>query len=122
MFYFYKLPVISCLLLLVSFPGLAQVFNLSGTVVDNKDGRPIPGVSIHIKGTSSGTTTDGYGQVSVDAKEGDILEFTFLSYKPKDLPVRECGKNLIVGLDAAAHDLNEIVVTAFGREQTKNEV
>ncbi len=53
---------------------------ISGTVTD-KSGSPLPGVSIFIKGTTTGTVSDSNGKYIIDAKDEDILVFSFIGYK-----------------------------------------
>lgn len=53
---------------------------ISGTVKD-KAGIPLPGVSILLKGTNTGTSTDGNGQYSIIADPDVFLVFSFIGYK-----------------------------------------
>lgn len=53
---------------------------ITGTVTD-KSGSPLPGVSIFIKGTTIGTVSDFNGKYTIDAKDEDLLVFSFIGYK-----------------------------------------
>ncbi len=57
----------------------AQEKTVSGTVSDNTGS--LPGVSVVIKGTSSGVETDFDGKYSIKATSGDVLVFNYLGYK-----------------------------------------
>ena len=57
----------------------AQEKTVSGTVSDNTGG--LPGVSVIIKGTSTGAETDFDGKYSIKATSGDVLVFDYLGYK-----------------------------------------
>ena len=60
----------------------AQEKTISGTVSDESG--PLPGVSVLIKGTTTGTETDFDGKYSIKAKTGDVLVFSYLGYKPSE--------------------------------------
>lgn len=62
-----KLLLVFELALLVTLPSLAQVSRISGTVTGSKEGQPLPGVSVLVKGTNTGTTTDAEGAFAVSA-------------------------------------------------------
>ena len=72
----FRLLVISLLVLQTS---LAQE-TISGVVSDN-DGLPLPGATVLIQGTTTGVTTDFDGNFSINASEGQILEFSFVGYE-----------------------------------------
>ncbi|NCQ15038.1 MAG: hypothetical protein GW810_09600, partial [Flavobacteriales bacterium] len=63
----------------------AQQKTVSGTVSD--DSGPLPGVSVVIKGTLSGTETDFDGKYSIKAKAGDILQFSFVGMESQEKKV-----------------------------------
>jgi len=57
----------------------AQEKTVSGTVSDSSG--TLPGVSILLKGTTSGTETDFDGKYTIKTKVGDVLSFSYLGYK-----------------------------------------
>src|ERR1700744_2404743 len=59
---------------------------VGGTVKD-ETGLPLPGVSVKIKGTSTGTQTGIDGQYTIDAQPGEILVFTYVGYVTKEITV-----------------------------------
>ncbi len=63
---------------------MAQSYTVSGKVSDT-NGAAIPGVTVIIKGTSTGTTTDFDGNYSVNVSKGDVLEFSFVGYTTKEV-------------------------------------
>ncbi|MGK7649635.1 YfbK domain-containing protein [Capnocytophaga sp. G1920] len=87
----------------------AQEYEVTGTVTDSaKD--PLPGVSIIIKGTIKGTQTDFDGKYTIKVKNGDILEFSYIGMKIKQVKVT--GQNIInVVLEEDNVTLQEVVVT-----------
>lgn len=74
---------------------------------------PLIGVTVLVKGTSLGTQTNIDGEFSVNAKQGDVLKFSYIGYRPVELTVPANGKvNLVMETEATA--LDEVVVTALG--------
>lgn len=57
---------------------LAQI-KVTGQVTDEAK-NPLPGVSVLIKDSKKGTTTDFDGKFNIDAKQGEILEFSFMGF------------------------------------------
>jgi iron complex outermembrane receptor protein len=78
---------------------------VSGTVTDNSG--PLPGVSVILKGTSTGTTTDFDGNYSVNASNGDVLVFSFVGYDTQEVTVS--GSTLNVTLKSGVA-LDEIIL------------
>ena len=101
------------LALLLSLPGVAQVSRVTGTVTAAKDNQPLPGVSVLVKGTNTGTTTDADGKFSVNAEPSATLVLSFIGYGTKDVPLNN-RSNVSVTLDESSTALNEVVVTALG--------
>ncbi|WP_420868328.1 TonB-dependent receptor [Aestuariivivens sediminis] len=59
---------------------------VSGTVIDDTS-QPLPGVSVIIKGTSTGTTTDFDGNYAINANNGDVLVFSYVGYETQEIVV-----------------------------------
>ncbi|MCM1292471.1 MAG: SusC/RagA family TonB-linked outer membrane protein [Bacteroides sp.] len=96
---------------------MAQTSQVKGIVTDTS-GDPLVGVSVIVKGTSFGTQTNIDGEFSLNAKQGDVLKFTYIGFRQVELAVPADGKiNLVMEEEATA--LDEVVVTALGikREQ-----
>lgn len=98
--------------MLGSFSSFAQDRKVSGKV-SGPDGQGIPGVSILVKGTSTGTTTDVNGSFSVNVKSGSsVLTISAVGYKTKDVSVGS-QSSLSVTLDEDVSQLSEVVVTGY---------
>ena len=68
------------MMFLLSMPLLAQQ-TVTGTVTSQEDGGPLPGVSVVIQGTTTGTVTDLDGQYSINVPTGNpTLEFSFIGF------------------------------------------
>ncbi|MFA6086255.1 SusC/RagA family TonB-linked outer membrane protein [Mucilaginibacter sp.] len=92
---------------------------ITGNVVD-ENGLGLPGVTVKVKGTTTGTVTDSNGSFSINAPDNAILVFSFLGYETQE--VSTAGKTTIsVKLATASKGLTEVVVTALGitKEQKK---
>ena len=108
--------VLTLLLALIVQVSFAQEKTVSGTVSDNTGG--LPGVSVIIKGTSTGAETDFDGKYSIRAKSGDVLVFNYLGYKTVEKTVGSA--NVIdVTLEEGGEVLDEIIVTAQGIKREK---
>ena len=91
---------------------------VSGTVKDGS-GAPIPGVSVLVKGTSNGTTTDTDGKFTITVNsENDILVISFIGYATQEVAVQN-KTSIDVVLAEDVTELNEVVVTALGIEKER---
>ena len=83
-----------------------------GTVTA-EDGTPLSGVSVSVLGTSKGTTTDDKGNFEIQAKDGDVLVFSFVGYNSTQIKVS--GSTAIaITLTKSNNSLGEVVITALG--------
>ncbi len=89
---------------------------VSGTVSD--DSGPLPGVSVIIKGSKSGTETDFDGKYSIQAKQGDVLQFSYVGKKTEERTVGSAN-SIDVSLEDGANVLDEVVITAMGIKKEK---
>ncbi|HEY0109156.1 MAG TPA: TonB-dependent receptor plug domain-containing protein, partial [Fibrella sp.] len=106
------------LLLLFSLPTLAQDVNVRGQVTSSDDNTSLPGVSVQVRGTTRGTTTDADGRYQISAPVGSRLVFSFIGFGTQEIPVGT-QTTLDVKLSAGTETLNEVVVTAQGIERDK---
>ena len=89
---------------------------ISGTVTD-ETGVPLPGATVIIKGTTTGTTTDIDGRFVVDANADDvILVVSYVGYFPKEISVNG-QSSVVVQLDPDVSQLNEVVVVGYGTQR-----
>ena len=91
----------------------AQAKTITGTVTAVSDNAPLPGVSITIQGTTSGTQTDFDGNYSIEASVGSVLSFSYMGMKTQNVTVGE-SNTVNVALEEDASQLDEVVVTALG--------
>lgn len=108
--------ILTLLLALVVQISFAQEKTVSGTVSD-KTGT-LPGVSVLVKGTTTGTETDFDGKYSIKAKTGDVLSFSYLGFKTVE---RQVGASNTINVTMVEDEnvLDEVVVTALGIKRDK---
>ncbi|MDQ0106062.1 TonB-linked outer membrane protein, SusC/RagA family [Chitinophaga terrae (ex Kim and Jung 2007)] len=113
-----RLHLYILLMIIIVLPGKlsAQNRSIHGTVKDAGNQSPLPGVSVAIKGTSKGVTTDASGKFQLEAPEDAILVFSFVGYDKQEIPLQSRA-NIDVRLQASTTGLNEVVVTALGIER-----
>jgi len=94
----------------------AQNRTITGKVTDAKDGSALPGVTILLKGTSNGTTTDPNGTYSLEVPEkGGTLVFSFIGYTSQELQIG--NKSVInVKLSTSTTQLSDVVVVGYGTQ------
>ena len=114
----YKTMLLFLIGLMAYIPLYAQQ-NVSGKVTAQEDGSGLPGVSIIIKGTSTGTVSDIDGNYSISVPGPDaVLVYSFIGYSTKEVSVGSTTQ-LNVVLSVEESELDEFIVTAFGISQEK---
>lgn len=107
-----------CSLLLFPLLFFAQERNITGKVT-SFDGMPIPSVSVLIKNTTRGVVTDFDGVYSISARENEILVFSYIGLKTKEVVIGT--SNIIdVTLEEDTSTLEEVVVIGYGVVQKKD--
>ena len=106
------------LLVLIAQFTFAQERAISGVVSDNA-GMPLPGVSVLIKGTKSGTQTDFDGKYSIRATPSQILIFSYIGMKTQEIVANSSTVNIKMADDSV--ELEGVVVNALGVEVKKNQ-
>lgn len=95
-----------------------QKIPVSGTVFEN--GTPLSGVSVLIKGTAKGTTTDAQGNFTLQAAKGATLVLSFVGYENKEVKVNNSGHLGNIQMTSAAATLGGVVVVGYGTQSKKS--
>lgn len=91
---------------------------VTGRILSTDDNKPMPGVSIVVKGTTAGTTSRADGTYSISVKPNSTLIFSFIGFDSQEIAI---GSRTIidVALRSDAQTLGEVVVTALGIKREK---
>ncbi|MGY0039635.1 carboxypeptidase-like regulatory domain-containing protein [Pedobacter sp. NJ-S-72] len=106
-------------LMLFAISAMAQQRTITGTVTGKEDGLPIPGVSVRVKGTKTGSLTGAAGKYSISVPKGSVeLIFSSLGYISH---TRNANSDVVnITLESDVQSLQDVVITgAYGSEQTK---
>jgi TonB-linked SusC/RagA family outer membrane protein len=80
---------------------------------------PLPGVSILVKGTSTGAQTDIDGKFSIKASVGQVLQFSYIGFTSQSITVGASNTVNVVMAESGAIGLGEVVVISEGYNRTK---
>jgi TonB-linked SusC/RagA family outer membrane protein len=114
------MKLIHLLFILIGFSisQLCAQVQVSGTVTDAETGLALPGVSILIIGTSSGTLTDADGNYSIQGNIGNQLHFSFVGYEDQKITVQS-ETNVDIKLVPDVRELEEVVITSLGLKRER---
>ena len=105
--------------LILSIGIFAQSKEIKGKVLDASNGEPLPGVSVVVKGTTTGTATDFNGEFSLIVSKGQILVCSFVGYINQEIEVQET-ENVEVLLQPDVMNLEQVVVVGYGVQRKKD--
>lgn len=113
------MPRITFGILFFFFSAITYAQNkVTGKIVDSQN-EPIIGASIVLKGSpSTGSITDLDGRYSVNAKNGDVLVYSYIGYKTIEKVVNKSVIDIVMSEDA--HILDEVIATGYGAVSRKN--
>lgn len=105
-----------CLLICTQMKASAAV--VTGKVTGDGN-QPLAGVSIQVKNTSRGTTTDAQGNFSIEVAATDVLVISYVGYATQEITV---GNRTVVNvlLASAGQALNEVVVIGYGTQKKRD--
>lgn len=113
--------LVVCLLAFSGSPAYAQATEVTGQVIAEEDGMPLPGVNVFVKNTSIGTITDFDGNYSIKVPGPDaVLVYSFIGYNTREIPVD--NQSIInVSLTADVGQLDEVVLIDYGYGKVRKE-
>lgn len=91
---------------------------ITGKVLDAKDGSPLPGVNILVKGTTRGAVTGADGAFSLSADAGEMLVVSLVGFDKVELAAK-AGAPMVIRLASASTGLEELVVIGYGAQKKK---
>jgi len=105
--------------LILFIPTLAFAQQQIKGKVSGQDGIPLSGVSVAVKGTTRGTTTDAEGNFKIEVAIKAILSFSFIGYGTKDVVITSGQSVVNVALNEDQQNLDEVVVVGYGTQLKK---
>lgn len=96
----------------------AQQKTITGTVTSASDGLPLPGLNVYIKGSNKGVQTDFDGNYSIVASKDDLLVYSYIGFKTKEIKVAE-QVTINVALEEDVSSLDEVVVIGYAARTKK---
>lgn len=105
--------LMSCILVMVCTSLMAQQRKISGTVINPADNSPLSNISVVVKGTSRGTTTNEKGVFSINASEGETLIISAVGFQNREIRVGK-SDNITIQLLHNNNEMESVVVTALG--------
>jgi TonB-linked SusC/RagA family outer membrane protein len=116
---------ITTLLVFLLLAGMQVAFaqrTVTGRVTRSADNTPLAGVTVQVKGTTTGNITDLDGKFTLPILNNDaVLQFSFIGFNPKEVTVG-AQTSILVALDETSLVLNEVIVTALGISREKKSV
>lgn len=98
---------------------LAQTRPITGTVVSSENKQPLQGVTVTVKGTKTGTSTDANGAFKINAAENDVLVFSNVSFTTTEVRVGK-NSNFSITLTSDAKALDDVVVVGYSTVKRKD--
>ena len=115
-----KTKFLSLIILFGSFIMVAQDVTLNGSVLDASTDGPLPGVSVVISGSQSGTTTDFNGNFSLKGVSiGDVIQFSYIGYITQEVTIGN-PLNLMVYLQEDVESLDEVILVGYSSQKSSN--
>jgi TonB-dependent starch-binding outer membrane protein SusC len=96
----------------------AQEKQVRGIVKDGK-GNPVPSVTVSVKGTNTSAVTSDDGAFTINAKDGDVLVFSAVSFERSEIKVSSSATYAMV-LVSTSVTLGDVVVVGYGKSSRKN--
>ena len=111
---FRRIMLALMLVMALPFYGIAQNV-ISGTVTDEQ-GDPLIGVSVLVKETKAGVSTDIDGKYSVRATKGQTVVFSYIGMVAQEIKVG-ASRTIDVVMEPTAESLDEVVVVGYGKQK-----
>ncbi|WP_332368110.1 carboxypeptidase-like regulatory domain-containing protein [Spirosoma telluris] len=97
--------------------GQTKAITITGKITD-ETGKPLPGTSILVKSSKTGTISNQDGAYSISAEENSVLVFSSISYETQEIPVSK--RSVIdISMQASNKTLNEVVVVGYGTQSKR---
>ncbi|HEX5150520.1 MAG TPA: SusC/RagA family TonB-linked outer membrane protein [Parafilimonas sp.] len=115
---FLGIKLMLAVLCISAFQQLKAQNIVTGEVTDSS-GKPLQGVSVQVKNSTKGTTTNAQGTYSINALSTDVLVFSYVGFTPQELPVGT-RSTIDISLSSSSAQLAEVVVIGYGTAQKRD--
>ena len=96
-----------------------QGIPVTGTVSDNFGGL-MPGVTVNVRGSNVGVSTDGNGEFNITVpSDSSVLQFRFVGYRTQEIVVGN-RRIIAVSMQEESADLGEVTIVAFGTQKKQS--
>ena len=95
-----------------------QTAKIKGTILDAKNGEPIIGANVLVKGTTNGTITDFDGNYELEAPVGSTLTVSFIGYKT--IEVKATAEKQTIRLTEDTETLDEVIVVGYTTQRKES--
>ena len=110
-----KIAIFLSLMLLMATSAFAQNVTVSGSIKDATTDEPLPGASVLLKGTRTGTVSDLDGNYSITVPSGGTLVFSSIGYQTEEIVVNGSGNRVVpIALQPDTEYLEDVLVVAYG--------
>ena len=97
-----------------------SIKTITGTVMSNSDGLPLPGANVFVKGENTGASTDFYGKFSINVAGNDAeLEISYQGFKTATVLLGN-QTSIDISLEDDLAELDEVVVIGYGRSKKRD--
>src|SRR5690349_5614833 len=104
------------MLLLSGFVSFTMAQSQVRGIITDKDGKPLPGVTVTVKWSTNATTTGDDGRFTITASPKDVLAFTSASYNGGEVKVGN-STNISFTLNEKVNVLDDVVVVGYGTQR-----
>ena len=111
-----KMVLFVALFLGGSYALIGQSGEVTGKIFDVLDRTTLPGATVVIKGTTTGTATDMDGQYSINVEPNTTLVYSYVGYQPQEIVVQP-GTNVNVAMESESMGLDEVMVIGYGTQK-----
>src|SRR5688572_22526068 len=114
-----KLSLVLLFSLFITSSLFAQNIVVTGKVT-GPEGNAAIGVSVRVKGNTTGTATDVNGNYTINVAGNGVLEFTSIGFEPMEVPVNNRTTIDVAMKESTGQSLNEVVVIGYGTAQKRD--
>lgn len=95
---------------------------ITGKVVNAGTKQPLEGITVQVKGTNTGTTTNAEGEFAISALPKSVITFSGVGFSSREVVVDGANASLSVELTESSGNLEGVVVTALGLKRQKRDL